>query len=72
MFAPLLRVVFYADEITAVRLENGRVFIPVRPICEALGLDWSAQYRRINSDMVLSDVSMSVVLTATNINFGFI
>jgi hypothetical protein len=62
------QVVFYDDEITAVRLENGRIFIPVRPICEALGLDWSAQYRRINSDMVLSDVSMSVVVTATDIN----
>ena len=62
------QVVFYDDEITAVRLENGRIFIPVRPICEALGLDWSAQYRRINSDMILSDVLMPVVVTATDIN----
>ncbi|WP_420632352.1 phage antirepressor N-terminal domain-containing protein [Candidatus Leptofilum sp.] len=60
-------VIFYDDEITAVRLSDGRVFIPVRPICETLGLDWSAQYRRINGDLVLADVAMSVVVTATDI-----
>ena len=63
-------VLFYDDEITAVRLKDGRVFIPVRPICEALGLDWSAQYRRINGDLVLADMAMSVVVTATDIEKG--
>lgn len=63
-------VLFYEDEITVVRLADGRVFIPVRPICDALGLDWSAQYRRINGDMVLADVAMSVAVTATDIEEG--
>lgn len=31
-------VLFYDDEITAVRLEDGRVYIPIRPICDTLGL----------------------------------
>lgn len=26
---------------------DGIVFVAVRPVCEALGLDWSAQYRRL-------------------------
>jgi len=44
-------VVFYDDEITAVVAEaNGEriIYVPLRPICDYLGLDWSAQTRRIN------------------------
>lgn len=63
-------VLFYDDEVTAVRLQDGSVFIPVRPICETLGLDWSAQYRRITNDLVLGDVAMSVAVTTTDIEKG--
>jgi len=42
------------------------VFVPVRPICDYLGIDWSAQYRRINRDPVLPEViTPCVVVTAT-------
>lgn len=58
-------VLFYDDEITAVRLEDGRVFVPVRPLCDRLGVDWSAQRRRINRDAVLSEESKGVAVTAT-------
>lgn len=58
-------VLFYDDEITAVRLEDGRVFIPVRPVCDRLGVDWSAQRKRINRDAVLSEESQGVAVTAT-------
>ncbi|MCA9929094.1 MAG: ORF6C domain-containing protein [Anaerolineales bacterium] len=58
-------VLFYDDEITAVRLEDGRVMVPVRPLCNALGVDWSAQRQRINRDPVLSDVTSGVVITPT-------
>ena len=47
-------VEFYEDQVTAVRLANGEVFIPLRPIVEGLGLDWPAQTRRINRDPILS------------------
>ncbi len=60
------QVAFYGDEILAVRIEDGTVFIPVRPICDLLGVDWSAQRRRINRDPVLSEEMQSVVVTATD------
>ncbi len=63
-------VIFYDDEITAVLIaedERQEVYVPVRPICDFLGIDWSSQRRRINRDPVLSEVTMSVVITATDI-----
>jgi hypothetical protein len=57
-------VLFYEDEITAVRMAGGEVLIPLRPIVEGLGLDWAAQTRRINRDPVLSEVK-GVAVTAT-------
>ncbi|HIE53759.1 MAG TPA: hypothetical protein EYP90_01030 [Chromatiaceae bacterium] len=43
-------VEFYGDEIVAVRIADGSVYIPVRPICNLPGVDWSAQRRRINTE----------------------
>lgn len=63
-------IIFYDDELTAVIVEADRgrtVYVPIRPICERLGLDWSAQYRRLNRDPVLSELLMSVAVTATDI-----
>lgn len=59
------QVLFYNDEITAVRLEDGRVFIPIRPLVERLGIDWNGQRRRINRDAVLKDEVTSVDVTST-------
>lgn len=57
-------VEFYEDQVIAVRLANGEVFVPLRPIVEGLGLDWAAQTRRVNRDPVLAEVK-GVVVTAT-------
>ena len=62
------QVWFYEDQITAVQMSDGSVFIPVRPLCENLGIDWSAQRRRIAGNPVLSEVTMSVVVTTTDID----
>lgn len=62
-------VIFYEDTIPAVlvQIEDKRqVYIPLRPVCEYLGLDWSAQTRRIRRDPVLSKWSTFVAVTATN------
>ncbi len=56
-------VEFYEDEVTAVRLSNGEIFIPIRPIVIGLGLDWASQNRRINRDPVLAEVKGVVVTT---------
>lgn len=65
------QVVFYDDEITAilVRLEGEeKVFVPVRPICEFLGVSWTGQLRRINRDAVLAEEIRSVNVTFTEPN----
>lgn len=58
-------VEFYGDELTAVRAENGTVYVPIRPICRLLGLNWDGQRRRILRDAVLSEEVQGVVVTTT-------
>ena len=61
-------VIFYEDELTAVLVEEqGKtsVYVPMRPLADLLGLDWSAQTRRIRRDPVLSEATGNVVVTTT-------
>ena len=63
------QVLFYDDEVTAVLVQledEQQIYIPLRPICEYLGLNWSAQTRRIRRDPVLSKWTRFVAITATN------
>jgi hypothetical protein len=61
-------VEFYGDYLVAVRTEDGNVYVPVRPICDLLGVNFDGQRRRINRDPVLADEIMSVVVTTTDID----
>lgn len=58
-------ILFYDDEILAVRVEAGTVFVPIRPMCDQLGLSWSGQRERINRDPVLAEVFAGVRVTRT-------
>lgn len=61
-------VLFYDDRITAVILEEEgrqRVYVPLRPLCEHLGVTWSPQRRRVNRDPVLSKKMKGVTVTVT-------
>jgi hypothetical protein len=58
-------VYFYDDEVTAVRLDDGIVYVPVRPICELLGVAWNAQFERMKRDPVLSTLVTTVRVTRT-------
>lgn len=61
-------VIFYDDEITAVVVDvDGEqvVYVPLRPICEYLGVTWQGQLQRIKRDPVLSEVASSVNVTFT-------
>ena len=58
-------VAFYGDEITAILAEDGEVYVPIKPICEFVGLAWSPQRRRINRDAVLSKKIRGVTVTVT-------
>ena len=64
------QVEFYEDEITAVRLPDSRVFVPVRPLVESLGLSWSSQLQRIRRDSVLKSELLSVFVTNTESERG--
>lgn len=59
---------FYTDKVLALRLADGNVYVPIKPICDLLGVDWSSQRKRISRDSVLSSIVMSVVITTTDID----
>lgn len=64
---------FYGDAITAALVEvesKEEVYVPLRPICDYLGLDWSAQFRRVKRDEVLTDSLLSVAIMATETGQG--
>ncbi len=46
---------FYGDELTAVRTNDGDVYVSIRHMCDALGINVQSQTRRINRHSVLSD-----------------
>ena len=37
-------------EIAAVKNESGQIYVPIKPICNILGLDFSAQRVKVNED----------------------
>jgi hypothetical protein len=62
------QVLFYEDEITAVLVgggSSGLVYVPVKQLCEHMGVAWAPQYRRIQRDEVLSEAATSITVTAT-------
>jgi hypothetical protein len=62
-------VEFYGDAIAGALVRTGdeaQIYVPIRPICAYLGLDWSAQRQRIMRDEVLRDEVRFVVITPTN------
>jgi len=59
------RVNFYGDELIAVLVEvdgQHQIYVPVRPICEYLGLAWSSQLQRMRRDDDLSEALRGVSL----------
>ena len=58
---------FYGDSIAGalVRVEGAeRIYVPVKPICDYLGVDWSSQRRRILRDEILG-ASMVIMTMET-------
>jgi hypothetical protein len=58
-------IVFYDDELQAVKLESGEILVPVRRLCDNLGLSWAGQRERINRHEVLSEELKTVRVTRT-------
>src|SRR3990170_6338158 len=49
------QVVFYDDELTAIRADDGQIYVSVRHMCDALWLDIQSQTRRVRRHIVLND-----------------
>jgi hypothetical protein len=58
-----IEVEFYGDQLIAVTLEDGSVYVPANHLCDLLGIAWSSQRLRINRDAVLSEEARSMIVT---------
>lgn len=59
-------VAFYEDVITAVRGDDGHIYISLRNLCDALGIDVQAQTRRIRRRTVLEHGLQRVAILTTH------
>lgn len=60
---------FYGDQILAVLVpvqDQHEIYVPLRPLCEYLGLNWSGQLQRLRRDDVLGPALQTVCVTHTN------
>lgn len=62
MSSEIEKIEFCGRELVAVK-ENEKVLVALKPICDALDLDWKCQHRGLADDPVLS--SVMVVTTTT-------
>lgn len=53
-------------EIVAVRDENLNYFVPVKPICQALGIDFAAQYNKLQADLTLAPTIAIIATVASD------
>jgi hypothetical protein len=64
---------FYGDDVTVVLVPaeaEPHVYVPLRPICDYLGLSWSGQRERTMRDPVLADEVRFVRVTRANSKGG--
>lgn len=50
----IVTVNFRGDQLYGFKADDG-VFVALKPIVEAMGMDWSAQFRRVQRDPILSE-----------------
>jgi hypothetical protein len=46
------------NNVSILMIENGDKLVPIRPICEALGIDEEAQRQKIKTDEILGSVTL--------------
>ncbi|WP_051125916.1 phage antirepressor N-terminal domain-containing protein [Pseudovibrio sp. FO-BEG1] len=66
MATKIVPVEFQGDTLWGFEQSDG-VFIALKPMVEAIGLDWSAQYRRVNRDPILKE---GIAIMATPLGRG--
>jgi hypothetical protein len=63
---PTLKTVAKINDVSIVIIENGEKRVAVKPICEALGVAFEAQFTRLKSDPILGSVVMLSVTTGAD------
>jgi hypothetical protein len=59
------RTVAVINQSNILVIENGQKLVPIKPICEALGIDVDSQRKKINEDEILSSTTvLSTVVAA--------
>ena len=53
-------------EIAAVRDEEHNFFVPVKPICQAIGVQFEAQYHRLSRHYILASVMSTMYTTGAD------
>ena len=56
-------MLFFEDELTTVKLENAGIYVPIRPLCDNLGLSLTGQRERIWRSGVLDEAILGVRVT---------
>lgn len=57
---------FYGETLIAVRDTQGRIWLPIRRLCEAIGVNLQGQLDRVERDPVLREEVQSVSVTLTD------
>ena len=50
------------DEVLAARLDTAQIYLPVKPLCTALGVNWPSQRQKIMADEVLAESTRTLRL----------
>ena len=58
----IITFVFDGDELLTVRDRDGVVFVAVKPIADALGLDWRSQRARMARDPILTEGRVTMTI----------
>ena len=61
---------FYGDKLLAAQMADEEIYVPVRVLCDYLGLSWPGQFERIRRDPVLNEALAVVRVTRTTATGG--
>lgn len=53
-------------EISAVRDENNNFFVPVKPICDAIGVNYESQYAKLKDHEILASTIVLSTMVASD------
>lgn len=55
---------FQGHDVVTIARDDGQIYVALKPIVEAIGLDWVSQYKRVQRDLVLSSTMVMMTMVA--------